>query len=416
MRPAQRKMKALRHGASLGHRQSVARWAVGVSLAACLTACGGGGGVTVVDTGGPTPGTGSPGPAGDWAWPLPAGFPVPKVPEGNPMSQAKVDLGRFLFYDTRLSGNGTQSCASCHHQDKAFTDGRPVGLGSTGHTLLRGAQGLANVAYNATLTWSNPSLVTLEKQMEVPLFSEDPVEMGVNDGNKAQVLARVTADPRYTTKFAAAFPSLREPVGWGQVIQAIAAFQRSLISGNSKYDRYTRGQDTLSVAEERGMRLFFGEKAECFHCHGSFNFNDQIVHASSRLVETPFHNTGLYNLGGSGNFPAGNQGLFEFTARASDRGLFRAPSLRNVAVTAPYMHDGSIATLEEVLDFYAAGGRLITSGPLAGDGRLHPNKSDLITLINLNVQEKADLVAFLKTLTDHEFLTKPEFSDPFKTP
>ena len=153
-----------------------------------------------------------------------------------------------------------------------------------------------------------------------------------------------------------------------------------------------------------------------FPFHSGHNFNDQVVHASTRVLELPFHNTGLYNIGGTGNFPDGNQGLFEFTAKPEDRGRFRAPSLRNVEVTAPYMHDGSIGTLEEVLDFYAAGGRLITTGPNVGDGRLHPNKSDLISLINLNAQERADLVAFLKTLTDHEFLTNPALSDPFPNP
>lgn len=393
-------------------------WVAGVGLAgtalmvtaALVTGCGGGG-TTVVDTTA-SGGTGA-AVGGAWTLAVPTGFAVPKVPEGNPMSTAKVDLGRFLFYDKRLSGNGTQSCASCHHQDKAFTDGKAVAVGSTGQFHPRAAQGLANVAYNATLTWVNPSLVTLEKQMEVPLFSEDPVEMGVNDGNKADVLKRITTDPLYPAKFAAAFPGQTEPPGWGQVIQAIAAFQRTLISGNSKYDQYTQGKATLTPAENRGLALFMGEKAECFHCHGSFNFNDQVVHAASRVVEIPFHNTGLYNIGGTGNFPEGNQGLFEFTAKPSDRGLFRAASLRNIELTAPYMHDGSIATLEGVLDFYAAGGRHITTGPHAGDGRLNPNKSDLITLITLDAQEKADIVAFLKTLTDHEFITNPKFADPF---
>ncbi|MDD2547343.1 MAG: di-heme enzyme [Burkholderiaceae bacterium] len=381
------------------------------ALVMSLVACGGGG-TSVVDSAAPTPAQ-HPGTPAAWTWKLPSGFPVPKVPEGNPMSEAKVDLGRYLFYDRRLSGNGTQACASCHHQDKAFTDGRALALGSTGQLHPRGAQSLANAVYNATLTWANPSLVTLEKQMEVPLFSEDPVEMGIHDGNQAEVLARLAADPLYGPKFAAAFPGQAQPIAWGSVIQAISAFQRTLISGHSRYDQYTQGKTPLTPAEERGMRLFFGEKAECFHCHGSFNFNDQVVHASSRIVETPFHNTGLYNLGGSGNFPPGNQGLFEFTAQATDRGLFRAPSLRNVEVTAPYMHDGSIATLEGVLDFYAAGGRSLPSGPYAGDGRQHPNKSDLITLIRLDAQEKADLVAFLKTLTDHDFLTHPQFANPF---
>lgn len=373
--------------------------------AAVLAGCGGGG-VSVNDT------VQAPG-AGQWRWELPAHFPVPKVPESNPMSEAKVDLGRHLFYDRRLSGNGTQSCASCHHQDKAFTDGRATGLGSTGMAHPRGAQGLANVAYHATLTWANPSLVTLEKQMEVPLFGDDPVEMGVNDHNRAEVLARLHAEPVYAAKFAAAFPEAAQPMGWGQVIQAIASFQRTLLSGHSRYDQYLQGKAQLTVPETRGMALFFGEKAECFHCHGSFNFNDQIVHAASRVVETPFHNTGLYNLGGTGAFPEHNRGVFELTALVKDMGAFRAPSLRNVEVTAPYMHDGSVATLEAVLDFYADGGRRIASGPYAGDGRLNPHKSELISLIDLNAQDKSDLVAFLKTLTDHDFLQNPRHSDPW---
>ena len=373
--------------------------------AAVLAGCGGGG-VSVNDT------VQAPG-AGQWRWELPAHFPVPKVPESNPMSEAKVDLGRHLFYDRRLSGNGTQSCASCHHQDKAFTDGRATGLGSTGMAHPRGAQGLANVGYHATLTWANPSLVTLEKQMEVPLFGDDPVEMGVNDHNRAEVLARLHAEPVYAAKFAAAFPEAAQPMGWGQVIQAIASFQRTLLSGHSRYDQYLQGKAQLTVPETRGMALFFGEKAECFHCHGSFNFNDQIVHAASRVVETPFHNTGLYNLGGTGAFPEHNRGVFELTALVKDMGAFRAPSLRNVEVTAPYMHDGSVATLEAVLDFYADGGRRIASGPYAGDGRLNPHKSELISLIDLNAQDKSDLVAFLKTLTDHDFLQNPRHSDPW---
>ncbi|WP_267725244.1 methanobactin export MATE transporter MbnM [Niveibacterium sp. 24ML] len=350
--------------------------------------------------------------AAGWVWSLPPNFPTPKVPADNPMSQPKVELGRFLFYEKRLSGNAQQACASCHLQEKAFTDGRAASIGSTGEDHPRSAQPLANVVYNATLTWANPSLVTLERQMETPLFGEHPVEMGINDANKAAVLARIGGDAAYRSRFELAFPGQVDPVSWGNIVKAISAFQRTLISGESRYDHYLQGRVTLSAAETRGKDLFFGEKAECFHCHGSFNFNDQIVHAGSRIVETPFHNTGLYNLGGTGAFPEPNRGVFELTANATDMGKFRAASLRNVAVTAPYMHDGSIASLEAVLDFYSAGGRNITSGPHAGDGRANPYKSDLVSLINLTEQDKADLVAFLKTLTDDKFLTNPAFSDP----
>jgi cytochrome c peroxidase len=378
------------------------------AVLASLSACGGGGsgGVTVVDTAGAT--------AGNWQWKLPSHFPVPKVPADNPMSIEKVDLGRHLFYDTRLSGNGTFACASCHHQAKAFTDGLATSIGSTGQAHPRSAQALANAAYHPTLTWANKSVTSLEQQMQVPLFGTDPVEMGVNDANKAEVLQRVKDAALYAPKFAAAFPGEAEPVSWVNVTRAIASFQRSLISADSRYDRQVQGQTRLSEQEQRGLQLFFGEKAVCFHCHGSVNFNDQVVHAATRVLETPFHNTGLYNIGGTGDFPTPNRGLFELTGLASDMGRFRAPSLRNIEKTAPYMHDGSIATLEAVLDFYAAGGRNITSGPFAGDGRQHPNKSSLVAAINLSTQDKADLVAFLKTLTDEAFIASPQHADPFK--
>lgn len=351
-----------------------------------------------------------------WAWSLPANFPSPRVPGDNPMSEAKVELGRFLFYDRRLSGNGTQSCASCHHQDKAFTDGRVVAIGSTGEMHPRNAQGLANAVYNPTMTWANPSLLSLESQAQVPIFGEHPVELGINDSNVNTVLDRIKTDARYPAMFAAAYPGTDQPVTWGNITRAISAFQRILISGNSRYDQFLQGKSTLTASEQRGLVLFNGEKAECFHCHSGFNFNNQVVHASTQVLDTPFHNTGLYNIGGTGNFPEGNQGLYEITANPADRGKFRAPSLRNVEVTGPYMHDGSMATLEEILDFYAAGGRNITSGPYAGDGRANPNKDQLISRINLTAEEKADLVAFLKTLTDHEFLTNPKFANPFTAP
>lgn len=371
-----------------------------------LAGCGGGGGTTVHDeTGAGTA----------WNWTLPAFFPTPKVPETNPMTSTKVELGRHLFYERRLSGNGTQSCASCHQQSKAFTDGLAVAIGSTGQPHPRNAQSLVNVVYNATLTWANPGLVTLEKQMEVPLFGNDPVEMGVTDANQAEVLARLAAVPDYRARFAAAYPGQAEPITWGNIIHAIAGFQRSIVAGDSRYDQYLASKTTLSVPEMRGQALFFGEKAECFHCHSSFNFNDQIVHAGSRVVDTPFHNTGLYNIGGTGAFPEHNKGVFELTQLVKDMGAFRAPSLRNVEVTGPYMHDGSIATLEEVLDHYAAGGRNITSGPHAGDGRANPYKNDFINQIDLNAQDKADIVAFLKTLTDHSLLSDPRFADPSGT-
>jgi cytochrome c peroxidase len=350
----------------------------------------------------------------EWTWSLPSFLPPPPVPADNPMSEERFQLGRKLFYDVRLSGNGKESCGSCHFQHLAFTDGRELAVGSTGEKTPRNAPSIANAAWRATLTWANPSIVTLERQAENPLYGEAPVEMGVNDDNRQEVLARFKNDPDYKSDFTHAFKGEADPITFGNIIKAIAVFERGTVSTSSKYDQYLEGKATLTAQEMRGKDLFFGEKAECHHCHGSVNFDDQFYHATTREIEMPFHNTGLYNIQDKGDYPAPNRGVFELTGAPADMGRFRAPSLRNIAVTGPYMHDGSVATLEEVIDIYAAGGREVTSGPLSGDGRTNPHKSELIVRIDLSPQEKGDLVAFLKTLTDENFLTSPRFSDPWK--
>lgn len=347
------------------------------------------------------------------AWSLPDYIPVPRVPTDNPMSEAKFQLGRHLFYDKRLSGNGTLACASCHLQSRAFTDGRATSAGSTGEETPRNAPSIANSAWNATYTWANPALVTLERQAEVPLYGERPVEMGVTDANKPEILARLAAEPRYGSLFAAAFSERPQPISFDSVIKALAAFERGVTSFGSRYDLYLQGKAQLTESEQRGLGIFFGERGECHHCHGSSNFNDQFVHAKTRESALQFHNTGLYNLDGKGAYPYPNRGVFELSADPADMGRFRAPSLRNVAVTGPYMHDGSVASLDEVIEIYARGGRKIDTGPFAGDGNSSPLKSDFIVKIDLSQQEKADLVAFLKTLTDESLLTSPRLSDPW---
>jgi cytochrome c peroxidase len=352
----------------------------------------------------------------NWTWTLPSTLPPPRVPADNPMSEAKFELGRALFYDKRVSGNGTLACGSCHLQERGFTDGRAVSPGSTGETTPRNAQGLANVAWHATYTWANRALVTLERQMEVPLFGTNPIEMGVTDANKQEILARFAADPFYAKHFKDAFPEASNPVSFDSIIKAIATFERGLVSSKSRYDLYLEGKLKFTEAEQRGHDLFFGEKAECHHCHGSTNFDDQFVHAKSRDVETPFHNTGLYNIDHEGAYPRPNRGLLETSGNPDDMGRFRAPSLRNVAMTAPYMHDGSVATLEDVIEIYSRGGRSIATGPLAGNGRVNPHKSDLIVPIDFTNEEKADLLAFLATLTDETFLHAAKFSNPWTAP
>jgi cytochrome c peroxidase len=350
----------------------------------------------------------------NWSWALPQGFPQPRVPADNPMSRGKVAIGHRLFYDTRLSGNQTQSCSSCHLPELGFTDGKTTPVGSTGDPLPRNSQSIVNSAYHSTLTWANPALRTLERQMLVPLFSTNPVELGINDRNKGKVLGRIKRDKWYARLFPKVFRTAKRPVNWRNIIRSIAAFQRSIISATSKFDRYLRGRAELSSSERRGMNLFMGEQAECHHCHGSFIFNDQTTYLGSPGERPRFHNTGLYNLGGTGAYPAPNRGAFEITSRPRDMGAFRAPSLRNVARTAPYMHDGSVATLEEVIDIYAAGGRNIAEGPYAGDGRRNPHKDPLITGILLSERDKEDLLAFLLALTEKDLSKDPRFANPFR--
>jgi len=348
-----------------------------------------------------------------WPFELPPGFPVPRLPAGQRLTAELAELGRHLFYDERLSGNGTQACASCHPQARAFADANVTPSGSTGEVLRRNAMSLTNVAFGPTQTWANFFLDTLEQQALVPMFGDNPIELGIT-GNEDVVLGRLRADPDYLARFAAAFPGEVDPLDFNHVVAAIVAFERRLISGRSRVDRYRQGElGALSASELRGEDLFFTERLECHHCHGGFNFTIAVDHAGLATPSTAFFNNGLYNVGGTGAYPLIDQGLYELTQLDTDRGRYKPPTLRNIAVTAPYMHDGSMTTLDEVVRFYERGGRLTPSGPNAGDGKLNPNKSPFVGGFTLTDQERADLIAFLEALTDDAFLTDPTLSDPF---
>ncbi len=352
---------------------------------------------------------------GGFAWILPEGFPAPRVPDGEVMSAEKVELGRHLFYDRRLSGNETQSCASCHQQDRAFTDGRPVGVGSTGMHHPRNSMSLANVGYQPVLNWANPNETRLAHQALTPLFGEDPVELGMS-ARELELLERLRGEPRYQELFPAAFPDRSDPFSVETVTRALAAFQRTFVSGETPVDRYRRGdRSALSEAARLGQSLFFSERLECFHCHGGLGFTGTFDFAGKSAPEVEFHNNGLYNIDGEGGYPPQNTGLHEFTQRPEDMGRFKAPSLRNIALTAPYMHDGSIATLDEVLDHYAAGGRTLSSGPFSGDGSANPHKSGFVKGFTLTATERAAVLEFLRSLTDSAFVTDPRFANPWPT-
>jgi len=338
-----------------------------------------------------------------YQWNLPKGFPKPLVPADNPMSAAKVELGRYLFYDKRMSVNGTQSCASCHKQELAFTDGRPVGIGATGERHSRSAMSLVNVAYSAVLTWSNPGLKSLEEQALVPMYGDHPVELGLRKGDR--FIAALRADKTYPALFAKAFPTEPDPYTVANVTKAIASFERSIISARSPYDRYhyDRDDNAVSEAAKRGEVLFFSQHISCFRCHGGFNFSDATVSERNAGHTVEFHNTALYNLAGVLSYPLPNLGIYEYTRDPADVGKFKTPTLRNIALTAPYMHDGSIPTLEGVIDHYAAGGR-------AHD---NPNRDHLVGGFQISREGRDDLVEYLKSLTDEEVTRDPQFADPW---
>jgi cytochrome c peroxidase len=351
-------------------------------------------------------------PQAPYAWTLPRGFPAPPVPVDNPMSDAKVELGRYLFYDTRLSGNGTQSCASCHVQALAFTDGRAQGIGSTGQVHPRGSMSLVNVAYAGALNWANPTMKRLEDQALVPMYGDHPIELGLDRGDSW--LRAIETDPTYRRLFRDAFPAEDQAFTSANVTKAVATFERSIVSARSPYDRYhfDREDAAVSDAAKRGEVLFHSRPLSCFTCHGGVHFSSAM--GSSAVMRMEFHNTGLYNLAGLLSYPATNTGVHDVTHNPADVGKFKAPTLRNIALTAPYMHDGSVATLEDAIDHYAAGGRTIASGALQGVGRDNPNKSPVIRGFAITAAQKADLVEFLRTLTDQALIQDPRFSNPWR--
>lgn len=332
---------------------------------------------------------------------LPAGFPAPFIPANNPLSEPKIALGKRLFSDNRLSGNQTMSCASCHFSDKGFADGKVTPTGSTGDVVPRNAPGLVNVGYFSTLTWANPTLTTLEDQAVIPLINEHPVELGIASLTD-EALARLRDDAQVEGAFTLAFPEDAEPVSIENIAKAIASYERTLVAGRSPYDRYSYDGDTgaMSASAVRGMDLFFSERTECYHCHSGFLFTTAVRTADTVHLESAFENTGLYNLDGMGAYPGDNVGLYEFTMDPTDMGRMRIPTLRNLTLTAPYMHDGSLATLGEVIDHYAEGGRTIKDGPFAGVGKDSPYKSPLVKGFLITPEEKDDLVHFLESLTE----------------
>jgi cytochrome c peroxidase len=300
----------------------------------------------------------------EFAWKLPAGFPVPAVPADNPMSFAKVALGEVLFSDPRLSITGKYSCQSCHSPERAFTDGLPRSRGATGEALPLNAPTLFNVAYNASYGWHDPNVRTLEQQMRGPLFNDHPRELGLA-GREHELERELTADAALARSFAAAFPGDEAPVTMDNMIRAVAAYERTLLSGGAPFDRYVFAGDhgALSERQKAGMQLFFSERTGCAGCHSGINFNGEWVDGEHPEATPIFADTGT--------------GV-----------AVRVPTLRNLPVTAPFMHDGRFATLDAVLDHYE---RLATD----------PKADTRLRRAPLTTVELQQLQAFLLSLAEN---------------
>ncbi len=308
-----------------------------------------------------------------------AGFPLMLVPQDNPTSHRGVALGRRLFHDPILSGDSTLSCSGCHVQSFAFSDrGTRFSTGIDGIAGFRNAPALINPGWSLKQFWDG-RMPDLERQALEPV--PNPIEMHLE---WSEGVRRLQRHAEYPELFRAVFGTAE--ITRTRVTQAIAQFERTMVSNRSRYDRFLRRQVTFTASEQNGFLLFFTERGDCFHCHLDGLFTDR-----------GFRNNGIDSV-------ITDPGLRSVTNNPNDRGKFKSPTLRNVGLTAPYMHDGRFATLEEVLDHYNDGGFFSpTVDPLIRVGRG----------LGLTPQEKADIIAFLHTLTDSAFVTDPSFASPF---
>lgn len=318
------------------------------------------------------------------------------------------ELGRYLFFDNRLSFNQTKSCSSCHDPKFAFSDGYRKSITASGDIADHNSPSLINCVNQSYFDWANPQVTSLEQQADRPLFNLHPIELGAK-GMEEKILKRLKADSFYSKEFVKNFKE-KDPVIFTNIKKALAAFTSSLISYNSPYDNYINGDTSaLSPDAKKGMELFLSDKLKCARCHEPPSF-----FMNNKSIDSFYANIGLYNIGNTSSYPSGDPGLKKITGKNTDDGKFKIPGLRNVALTTPYTHDGSVNSLDEMINIYAAGGRNIyLHGPADGDGRTNANKSKLITGFLITNEEKKQLIDFLYALTDSSVLSNPSFQNPF---
>jgi len=298
---------------------------------------------------------------------IPNGFPSPTIPEDNKLSWERIELGKKLFFDPILSMDSTISCASCHKQEFAFADNLAITPGVQNRLGSRNSMSLTNVAYH-DFFMREGGVPTLEMQVLVPI--QDHNEMAFNIVSVAE---KLNLDSNYVKASLQAYNRAPDPY---VITRAIASFERTMLSGNSDYDK-----NLLNQSELNGKELFFSDRLACSSCHGTFLFTDHGI-----------ENNGLYEV-------YEDSGRYRLTHLQEDIGKFKVPTLRNIELTAPYMHNGSLETLEQVIEHYAEG------------GKGHFNQSELITGFSISEEEKYNLISFLKSLTDEEFIQNSFFEE-----
>jgi cytochrome c peroxidase len=318
---------------------------------------------------------------------LPPNLPPLESPIDNPLTVQGVALGRMLFYEPLLSADGTQSCSSCHIQAFGFSEPNQYSTGIDGIQGTRNAMAVFNLAWSPQLNWDG-SAQGLENQALEPIIN--PIEMHETWENVAE---KLNSHPEYPALFKNAFNI--DEIDSTYITKAIAQFDRTLISGNSKWDQWIQGEVLFSEQELKGWDLFnvdrtdFSAGGDCFHCHAAPHFTDFTFHNNGLDSDQSFTDLGLYLM----------------TENDVDKAKFKSPTLRNIEVSGPYMHDGRFQTLEEVIEHYNSGGHASST--------VDPLMKNIGQGLTLSSDDKAALLAFLKTLTDEEFLNNPKFSNPF---
>jgi cytochrome c peroxidase len=324
------------------------------------------------------------------------------------IAQNQIELGRHLFFDRRLSINNTRACATCHNPNFAFTDGYKRSLGAFADLHQRNTEPLFNLSYLKYLTAADSSIHSTLQQMEKPLFNTHNIEMGAG-GHETEILTRIRKDKNYKTLFANA----GYEYNWQSIKKAISQFEESIVSFGSPYDKFIAGDiNAISANAKNGMKIFFSASTNCNSCHGGNNFSESVLKTETK-DNMQYFNIGLYNLNNNSDYPDYDKGLMEHTNIKEDMGKYRVPTLRNLAFTAPYFHDGSAASLLEVVDHYAVGGRKIADGIYKGDGSENIYKHRLVKGFTISTNEKLDLIAFLISLSDSNFIKNKAYQNPF---